>query len=366
MVALRLRCSPTAACASTCQAVGNLGREASRTTACLIDEDENCILSFTASATPDMPVRVIMGEAAAPPGLRSSRARRRSPASRRPSTTRSRRTSRSRPTAPRQGRLAFHLGKAAAYEFCISDVSLTTSATPPPGYEPDTGPRVRSNQVGYLPFGPEARDARDGRSGQPRSRGSARRRRRGRRRRHERAARRRAVGEQAVHVIDFSDVTVEGEGFTLVADGEIADHSSSTSRPTSTSSSRYDAYFYLARSGADPGRRRRGTPARPGTSASRPTRATRTSLPRAARYYDGWTGRDYQARRERRLVRRGRPGKYVVNGGIAVGPETRSDVRACAARRHGRPTARSTCPSTATTCPTCSTRRAGARSGCSR
>ena len=53
------------------------------------------------------------------------------------------------------GQLAFHLGKSTAYEFCITDVSLRTTASPPPPYEPDTGPRVRVNQVGYLPEGPK-------------------------------------------------------------------------------------------------------------------------------------------------------------------------------------------------------------------
>ena len=53
------------------------------------------------------------------------------------------------------GQLAFHLGKSVSYDFCITDVSLKTTATPPPPYQPETGPRVRVNQVGYVPEGPK-------------------------------------------------------------------------------------------------------------------------------------------------------------------------------------------------------------------
>ncbi|WP_114559337.1 glycoside hydrolase family 9 protein [Desertihabitans aurantiacus] len=43
---------------------------------------------------------------------------------------------------------------AEAYRLCVDDVSLTGGAEPEP-YEPDTGPAVRVNQVGYLPEGPK-------------------------------------------------------------------------------------------------------------------------------------------------------------------------------------------------------------------
>ena len=54
--------------------------------------------------------------------------------------------------------LAFQqdITNAGAYRLCVDDVSLTGGAEPEE-YEPDTGPRVRVNQVGYLPDGPEAR-----------------------------------------------------------------------------------------------------------------------------------------------------------------------------------------------------------------
>ena len=118
------------------------------------------------------------------------------------------------------GQLAFHLGKSTPYDFCISDVSLRTTAAPPPPYEPETGPRVRVNQVGYLPEGPkratlvtdaaaalpwELHDAADAvvATGD-----------------HHAGGRRTTRPELGVHIIDFSDVTAPGTGYTLVADGE--------------------------------------------------------------------------------------------------------------------------------------------------
>jgi endoglucanase len=120
-----------------------------------IEEGQNYVLSFTASATPETPVRVIVGE-----GVGAYRTTFEQSAA--PLT--SELTTYSFPftanlsfpadgAAP--GQVAFHLGKVGAYEFCISDVSLRTTASPPPPYEPETGPRVRVNQVGYVPDGPK-------------------------------------------------------------------------------------------------------------------------------------------------------------------------------------------------------------------
>jgi endoglucanase len=48
------------------------------------------------------------------------------------------------------GQVAFQVGgSATAWTFCLDNVSLQGGA-PPPVYVPDTGPRVRVNQVGYL------------------------------------------------------------------------------------------------------------------------------------------------------------------------------------------------------------------------
>ncbi|SDD45976.1 glycoside hydrolase family 9 protein [Auraticoccus monumenti] len=56
---------------------------------------------------------------------------------------------------PFEGQLAFQVGGRGAFDFCIDDISLVESDTPPPPYEPETGPRIRVNQVGYLPDGPK-------------------------------------------------------------------------------------------------------------------------------------------------------------------------------------------------------------------
>ncbi|MFG2038031.1 glycoside hydrolase family 9 protein [Dactylosporangium sp. NPDC048998] len=53
------------------------------------------------------------------------------------------------------GQVAFQVGgSATAWTFCVDNVSLQGGA-PPPVYVPDTGPRVRVNQVGYLANGPK-------------------------------------------------------------------------------------------------------------------------------------------------------------------------------------------------------------------
>ena len=47
------------------------------------------------------------------------------------------------------------ISNTAAYRLCIDNVSLRGGAAPKP-YQPDTGPAVRVNQLGYLPEGPKA------------------------------------------------------------------------------------------------------------------------------------------------------------------------------------------------------------------
>ena len=46
------------------------------------------------------------------------------------------------------------VGNDVAYQLCLDNVSLTGGAAPEV-YQPNTGPRVRVNQVGYLPDGPK-------------------------------------------------------------------------------------------------------------------------------------------------------------------------------------------------------------------
>ncbi|MEV6491302.1 cellulase N-terminal Ig-like domain-containing protein, partial [Actinoplanes sp. NPDC051633] len=59
-------------------------------------------------------------------------------------------------TSTDQGQVSFQLGGGEeAFRFCLDDVSLVGGVAPPGPYEPETGPRVRVNQVAYLPAGPK-------------------------------------------------------------------------------------------------------------------------------------------------------------------------------------------------------------------
>ena len=213
-----------------------------------IEEDANYVLSFTASAEPaTSAVRVIMGEAGGAyrtvleefPNLGDEAT------NSFPFTSTA--TFPADGAAP--GQVAFHLGgKGTAYEFCITSVSLMTSAAPPPVYSPETGPSVRVNQHGYLPNAPKrATVVTDAESPVP----------------FELLSGDTVVASGStvvfgvdpnsglhVHTIDFSDVTTEGS-YTLAADG---DESYEFSIGTDLYQQlRYDAlnYFYLARSGID-------------------------------------------------------------------------------------------------------------------
>ncbi|MPZ26671.1 MAG: glycosyl hydrolase family 5 [Micromonosporaceae bacterium] len=115
--------------------------------------------------------------------------------------------------------VAFQIGgQAEPWTFCLDRVSLTGGA-PPPDFTPETGPRVRVNQVGYLPHGPkhatvvtgatealpwELRDAAGTvlATGQTAPAGLD------------------PTSDQTVHTVDFSGVSATGAGFTLTADGE--------------------------------------------------------------------------------------------------------------------------------------------------
>ncbi|ADG74413.1 glycoside hydrolase family 9 [Cellulomonas flavigena DSM 20109] len=284
-----------------------------------IEEGENYVLTLTGRTEPATPVRVIVGEgggtyrmvleqSSAPLGTEAT------------TLTYPFTANTSFPAdgdAP--GQVAIHLGKTAGYTFCLSEVSLSTSATPPPPYEPDTGPRVRVNQVGYLPFGPKratlVTDATEavawqllGADGDEVADGESQ-----------------PVGADAssgenVHVIDFSDVTATGEGLTLVADGE-------TSHPFAIDADlyaqlRYDAlnYFYLARSGIDieasiVGEEYAREAGHVGVAPNQGDTEVPCIGPRD--YYDGWTC-DYTLDVTGGWYDAGDHGKYVVNGGISV------------------------------------------------
>jgi endoglucanase len=115
------------------------------------------------------------------------------------------------------GQLAFQFGGQAPVTFCVDDVSLL-GGDPLPPYVPDTGPRMRVNQVGYLPRGPKTAtlvttattplpwtltDAagRVVRTGRTTPRGVD------------------ASSGQNVQTLDFSGVTLAGDGYRLTSDG---------------------------------------------------------------------------------------------------------------------------------------------------
>ncbi len=218
-------------------------------------------------------------------------------------------------TAPEDttvAQVAFQVGaNAAAYTLCIDNVSLRGGEEEPP-YVPDTGPRVRVNQVGYLPAGPknatlvttsttalpwQLRNAAGTvvASGQSTPRGVDQ------------------ASGQNVQTIDFSGYATAGTGFTVVADGE-------TSHPFDISGTIYQQlrsdslqFFYIQRSGiAIDGALVGAQYARPAGHVGVAPNLGDTSVPCQAGVCDyrldargGW----YDA---------GDHGKYVVNGGIAT------------------------------------------------
>jgi endoglucanase len=207
--------------------------------------------------------------------------------------------------------VAFQIGGSAdPWTLCLDNVSLVGGAEPPV-YEPDTGPRVRVNQVGYLPQGPkhatlvtEATDplpwALLDAAGSTVAEGTT-----------TPAGVDEASG-QNVHTIELTDTTTPG-GYTLSADGE-------TSYPFSIGGDIYDPlisdamqFFYIQRSGIEIDGALVGEQyARPAGHLGVAPNQGDTDVPCQPGVCDyrldvrgGW----YDA---------GDHGKYVVNGGIAV------------------------------------------------
>lgn len=202
-------------------------------------------------------------------------------------------------------------GSAQAQTICLDDVSLR-GGEPPAPYEPDTGPRVRVNQVGYLPGGPKnatvvteataplpwkLRSAAGAvlASGTTTTRGVD------------------AASGQNVQTVDFSSYRTPGSGLTLTVDGE-------TSHPFDISGTLYDRlradslqFFYAQRSGiAIDGDLIGDEYARPAGHLGVAPNKGDTNVPCQPGVCDysldvrgGW----YDA---------GDHGKYVVNGGIAT------------------------------------------------
>ncbi|MEV0430749.1 glycoside hydrolase family 9 protein [Micromonospora sp. NPDC050495] len=202
-------------------------------------------------------------------------------------------------------------GSADAQTICLDNVSLRGGEAAPP-YEPNTGPRVRVNQVGYLPGGPKhatvVTDATDPlpwqlrsaagtvvADGQSTPRGVD------------------AASGQPVQTVDFSTFRTPGTGYTLTVDGE-------TSHPFDISGALYDRlradslqFFYAQRSGTPiDGDLIGAAYARPAGHLGVAPNQGDTDVPCQAGVCDyrldvrgGW----YDA---------GDHGKYVVNGGIAT------------------------------------------------
>lgn len=144
--------------------------------------------------------------------------------------------------------MAFQFGGASQpWTFCIDNVTIEAGKVLPP-YAPETGPRVRVNQVGYLPDGPKRATlvtdqtnpvewTLDGANGTE-AQGTAT------------PAPADPSSQLTTQIIDFSDFTTPGT-YTLSADGD-------TSYEFTIAADAYDqlrtdslAYFYLARSGTD-------------------------------------------------------------------------------------------------------------------
>jgi len=217
------------------------------------------------------------------------------------------------------GQLGFQFGGKPNFTFCIDNVSLVGGTAPLP-YQPNTGPRMRVNQVGYLLHGPKAAtlvttattplpwtlndvEGKIVRGGRTTPRGVD------------------PTSGQNVQTLDFSSYARRGAGYTLTADG-------TTSYPFAISDTAYQAlridsktFFYTNRSGTPildalaPGYGRAA--GHLGVAPNQGDTAV-PCLPPAV-FADNWTcpatftrdvtGGWYDA---------GDHGKYVVNGGIAV------------------------------------------------
>ncbi|MER5997821.1 glycoside hydrolase family 9 protein [Nonomuraea angiospora] len=215
------------------------------------------------------------------------------------------------PVSLPNSQVVFQLGGSAEpWRFCMDNVSLKGGAEPEV-YEPDTGPRVRVNMVGYLPQGPKNAtvvtsattaldwelknaDKQTVAKGRTTPRGVD------------------ASSGQNVHTLDFGSYRKPGKDYTLTADGE-------TSRPFDIAADIYDQlptdalkFYYTQRSGIeilDSLRPGYGRPAGHAGVAPNQGDVSVPCQPGVCDYSLDVKGGWYDA---------GDHGKYVVNGGISV------------------------------------------------
>jgi len=212
-------------------------------------------------------------------------------------------------------------GASQPWQFCVDNLSLKSGAVLVP-YAPNTGPRVRVNQVGYFPFGPKgatlvtasttplsfrvlgAGGASVG-SGQSIPRGVD------------------PTSGLNVHELRFDRVHDAGRGYRLEADGEL-------SHPFDISDDVYESlrrdsllFFYTQRSGiAIDGKLAPGYARAAGHAGLAPNLGD-TDVPCQAAassqraYGQPWTC-DYTLNAAGGWYDAGDHGKYVVNGGISV------------------------------------------------
>ncbi|MCR6712940.1 MAG: glycoside hydrolase family 9 protein [Demequina sp.] len=230
-------------------------------------------------------------------------------------------------SASANAQIAFQLGGASSpWTFCLDNVSLVSGGTKP-AYAPETGPRVKVNQVGYLTDGPKratlvtdatnpvawelkrTSDDTTVASGISTPKGTD------------------ESSNEDVHVIDFAGTYPDGT-YVLTADGD-------TSYPFTIGSSLYggllkDAldYFYLVRSGTpieasivgDDYARPAGHASTAGGSDINQGDDNVGCQPEAESlvvYGEAWTC-DYTLDVVGGWYDAGDHGKYVVNGGIAT------------------------------------------------
>jgi endoglucanase len=217
------------------------------------------------------------------------------------------------------GQVVFQIGGKGAFTFCIDDVSLQGGVAPPK-YQPETGPRVRVNQVGYLPRGPKGAtlvtDARRALAWELVDRTGA--------------VVRRGMTQphgvdptsgQNVHTIDFTGYTRPGSGFTLKADRE-------SSYAFDISAEAYErlrkdakTYFYTNRSGIEiKDSLARGYGRKAGHVGVPPNKGDKAVSCQAPRdFLKNWTcSKSFVRNVTGGWYDAGDHGRYVVNGGIAV------------------------------------------------